>query len=85
MYSEYTPPDRVADAEALLASLERNPDLMDIVDEATIKEAARIVLDKQQVREAERVAEAVRQGADIEDDIVKAAGETISAALWRVA
>ena len=80
VYSEYTPPDRVADAEALLASLERNPDLMDIVDEATIKEAARIVLDKQQVREAERVAEAVRQGADIEDDIVKAAGETISAA-----
>lgn len=80
VYSEYNAPDRVAAAEDLMASLERNPDLMDIVDEGAIREAAKIVLERQRVRDAENVAEAVRQGADVEDVVVQEAGTIISGA-----
>ena len=80
VYSEYNAPSRFEDAQALLDSLERNPDLIGLVDEATIKNAANTVLERQRIVEAENVAAAARKGADIEDVVLQEAGETISAA-----
>jgi hypothetical protein len=80
VYSEYKAPNRVAAAQDLMDSLERNPDLMDVVDEGAIREAAQIVLERQRVREAENVASAVRQGADVDDVTIQEADTVLKAA-----
>lgn len=73
VYSEYNAPNRVQEAQDLMDSLERNPDLMDVVDEKAIREAAQIVLERQRVREAENVAAAVRKGAEVDDVTIQEA------------